>query len=47
MFNWKTAYLALFNKAADAGYRLIIVLAGHTEILRRQTQRRVDEGFIG
>lgn len=44
----KTAsYLALFNKAADAGYRLIIVLAGHTEILRRQTQRRVDEGFIG
>ncbi len=44
----KTAsYLALFNKAADAGYRLIIVLAGHTEYLRQQTQRRVDEGFIG
>lgn len=41
----KTAsYLALFNKAADAGYRLIIVLAGHTEYLRQQTQRRVDEG---
>lgn len=44
----KTAsYLALFNKAADAGYRLIIVLAGHTESLRQQTQRRVDEGFTG
>ena len=44
----KTAsYLALFNKAADAGYRLIIVLAGHTEYLRQQTQHRVDEGFIG
>lgn len=44
----KTAsYLALFNKAADAGFRLIIVLAGHTESLRQQTQERVDEGFIG
>jgi hypothetical protein len=44
----KTAsYMGLFNKAADAGYRLIIVLAGHTESLRQQTQRRVDEGFIG
>lgn len=44
----KTAsYLGLFNKAADAGYRLIIVLAGHTESLRQQTQTRVDEAFIG
>ena len=44
----KTAtYLGLFNKAADAGYRLIIVLAGNTESLRQQTQSRVDEGFIG
>lgn len=44
----KTAsYVALFNKAADAGYRLIIVLAGHTEVLRQQTQSRIDEGFIG
>lgn len=44
----KTAtYLGLFNKAADAGYRLIIVLAGNTESLRQQTQARVDEGFIG
>lgn len=44
----KTAtYLGLFNKAADAGFRLIIVLAGNTESLRQQTQSRVDEGFIG
>lgn len=44
----KTAtYLALFNKAVDAGYRLVIVLAGGTEILRQQTQQRVDEGLIG
>lgn len=44
----KTAtYLAILDKAADAGYRLIIVLAGNTESLRQQTQVRVDEGFIG
>jgi hypothetical protein len=42
-----STYMALFNKAADAGYRLIIVLAGSTELLRQQTQQRVDEGFIG
>ncbi|GAA4717349.1 hypothetical protein GCM10025782_13050 [Pedococcus ginsenosidimutans] len=40
-------YLGLFNKAVDAGYRLIIVLAGSTESLRQQTQTRVDEGLIG
>lgn len=40
-------YLALFNKAADAGYRLFILLAGNTEILRQQTQARLDEAFIG
>lgn len=44
----KTAtYLGLFNKAVDAGYRLIIILAGGTEVLRQQTQQRVDEGLIG
>lgn len=44
----KTAnYLALFNKAADAGYRVFILLAGNTDKLRQQTQSRVDEGFIG
>ncbi|HEY3924650.1 MAG TPA: Z1 domain-containing protein [Acidothermaceae bacterium] len=40
-------YLGLFNKAADAGFRLFILLAGNTEVLRQQTQARVDESFIG
>ncbi len=40
-------YLAMINKAADAGYKLIIVLTGTLESLRRQTQERVDEGFVG
>lgn len=40
-------YLALINKAADAGYRLVVILAGNTEYLRRQTQERVDEGMLG
>lgn len=44
----KTAnYTALINKAADAGYRVIILLSGIIENLRRQTQERLDEGFIG
>src|SRR3954466_11673248 len=40
-------YIGLFNKAADAGYRLFILLAGNTEVLRQQTQARIDEAFIG
>lgn len=40
-------YLGILNKAADAGYKLIIVLAGNSEQLRTQTQERVDSGFIG
>ena len=44
----KTAnYMALINMACDYDYKLIIVLAGLTDSLRRQTQERVDEGFIG
>lgn len=42
-----SSYLSLIGKAADAGYRLIVVLAGQTDRLRQQTQERVDEGFIG
>jgi hypothetical protein len=42
-----STYLGLLNKATDAGYRLIIVLAGSTEVLRQQTQQRIDEGLIG
>lgn len=44
----KTAnYIGLINKAADAGYKLIVVLAGLHRNLRSQTQIRLDEGFLG
>lgn len=40
-------YTALISKAADAGYRVIIVIAGIHENLRSQTQKRIDEGLVG
>ena len=40
-------YVGLITKAADAGYKLIIVLAGIHSSLRSQTQLRIDEGFLG
>lgn len=40
-------YIGLINKAADSGYRVIILLTGVIEKLRRQTQGRIDTGFIG
>ena len=44
----KTAtYTGLIAKAADAGYKVVILLAGITEDLRRQTQIRIDEGIVG
>lgn len=44
----KTAtYTALIAKAADAGYRMVILLTGTLENVRRQTQQRLDEGFVG
>jgi hypothetical protein len=44
----KTAnYTGLVCKAADAGYKAIIILAGLQNTLRNQTQGRIDEGFIG
>jgi hypothetical protein len=44
----KTAnYIGLLCKAADAGYKLIVILAGIDNSLRSQTQLRVDEGFLG
>jgi hypothetical protein len=44
----KTAnYLGLINRAADFGYKLIILLSGIHNNLRRQTQMRVNEGFVG
>ena len=44
----KTAhYLGVLNKAADAGYKIIIVLAGIHNNLRSQTQIRLEEEFLG
>ena len=40
-------YTGLICKAADAGYKLIVVLAGMHNNLRSQTQLRLDEGFLG
>lgn len=40
-------YLGLINKAADVGYKVVILLGGHINELRNQTQFRVDEGVIG
>ena len=40
-------YIGLACKAADAGYKLIVILAGIDNGLRSQTQLRVDEGFLG
>ena len=44
----KTAnFTGVVARAADAGYRLIIVLAGTWNILRNQTQRRFDKDLLG
>lgn len=44
----KTAnYTGLICKAADAGYKLIVIIAGIHNNLRNQTQLRIDEGFVG
>lgn len=44
----KTAnYIGLICKAADAGYKVIIVLAGVLNTLRNQTQVRIEKGFTG
>ncbi len=44
----KTAnYAALLCKAADAGYKFIVVIAGGLNNLRNQTQERINEAFIG
>lgn len=42
-----TNYSALVSKAADAGYRIIVILAGQTNSLRYQTQVRLDKTFVG
>ena len=42
---WKNiSYIGLISKAADAGYKVVIVV-GMLEDLRKQTQIRTEEGF--
>lgn len=44
----KTAnYAGLTTKALDAGYKVVIILAGLLNSLRKQTQGRIDAGVIG
>ena len=44
----KTAsYCGLINKAADVGYKFVVLLTGMIEELRAQSQERMDSGFIG
>lgn len=44
----KTAnYLGLICKGADSGYKVNVLMTGTIEKLRRQTQQRIDEGFVG
>jgi hypothetical protein len=44
----KTAnYTGLINRAFDSGYKIVIVLTGITEDLRKQTQIRIDTGVTG
>jgi len=42
-----STYTGLICKAADAGYKVFIILTGMIESLRVQTQQRIEEGFIG
>ncbi len=44
----KTAnYLGLICKGVDAGYKVVVLMTGTIEQLRKQTQQRIDEGFVG
>jgi hypothetical protein len=44
----KTAnFTGVLAKAVDAGYRLLIVLTGTIDLLREQTQRRIDMELVG
>ncbi|MDV2581693.1 Z1 domain-containing protein [Alkalibacillus haloalkaliphilus] len=42
-----TNYTSIINKALDGGYDIVLVLAGLTEDLRNQTQKRTEESVIG
>lgn len=40
-------FIGLLTAAADAGYKVFFVLTGTVESLRKQTQQRIEEGFVG
>lgn len=42
-----TSFMSVIAKAADAGYRMFIVLSGITDNLRSQTQARLDQLLVG
>lgn len=42
-----TNFIATISQAADEGYRLIIVLSGVTNNLRKQTQERLERSLTG
>lgn len=42
-----STYAGLICKAADAGMKVVILLAGQTETLRQQTQERMEEDIVG
>jgi len=41
------SFSSVINKAADAGYKAIFVISGDKNNLRRQTQERIYELFVG
>ncbi len=40
-------YTSICNKAVDSGYKIIIILAGRTNTLRKQTQKRLETDCVG
>lgn len=40
-------YSGIICKAVDAGFRIVILMTGTTNDLRKQTQMRLDEAFLG
>ena len=42
-----STYSGLICKAADAGIKVVILMAGLTENLRQQTQERIEEDIVG
>lgn len=40
-------YSGIICKAVDAGFRVVILMTGTTNDLRKQTQIRLDEAFVG